>query len=74
MRVWIGELIGGRLGACGNWLSDGRGLSQEFWLPHLVSGQDCPGCSSGISCLKTVKFWEREIKASTFPTWESVLV
>ena len=52
---WFGELIGGRLGACGNWLSDGRGLSQEFWLPHLVSGQDCPGCSfGGESCLRII--------------------
>ena len=52
---WIGELIGGRLGACGNWLSDGSELSQEFWLFHLVSGQDCPGCSSGgESCSRII--------------------
>ena len=52
---WIGELTGGRIGARGNWLNNGRELSQEFWLPHLLSGQDCPGCSSGgESCLRII--------------------
>lgn len=33
----------------GNWLSDRSELSRELWLPHLIGGQGCQGCSPGES-------------------------